>query len=130
MFDTRTVVHGGNPRPDYPLILVMQLPQGSLLHQIQGSIENKDGRNSHNLEIIQSEELIVTIRGEAVTVFKTVGLDNERGQGFRQYVAEIPSDGSLLFAALVTPDESYSDSETETVALTEDEVVEFFESFR
>ena len=134
MFGVRSVVYGRDPRPEHPLIVVSQSPQGTIRQQaefgIRDILENKDGRESGSLEIEETEQLEFTIRGQTVSVQKTIGLDNQRQQRFRQYIAEIPNEGGLILAALITPDEPSESSETPTVSLTEDEVREFFESFR
>jgi hypothetical protein len=134
LFGIRNVVYGGDPRPDHPLIVVSQSVQGTIRQQaevgIRNMLRNKDGRVSGSLEIEKTEQLEFTIGGQTVRVDKSIGLDRERGQKFRKYIAEIPNDRGLTFAALITPDEPSASLETPTVSLTEDEVRQFFESFR
>lgn len=129
LLQTRTVVYGGDPRQDHPLIVVIQLPQGSMRQQGEVQIHDQlrnEARRHRSTETLETTELELTINGQTVSVARSIVLDNERGDRFREYIAEIPNDGGLTFAGLITPEEAGA----EGVALSEEEVRGFFESFQ
>lgn len=129
LLQTRTVVYGGDPRQSHPLIVVMQLPQGSMRQQGEVQIHDQlrnEARRHRSTETLETTELELTINGQTVSVARSIVLDNERGDRFREYIAEIPNDGGLTFAGLITPEEAGA----EGVALSEEEVRGFFESFQ
>lgn len=147
--DARCVVYGRKPRSAAPVIIMLQQMLGTQPFQadqmLRQTLNGEDGRDGP-FTIRSTEQVTYTVRGQAVVVSRSTGVDEWSGSQYRQYTAMIPDPDRITNIAVITPDEAGvtielgpqpgdaspgTPRETHvTTALSEDEVRRFFESFQ
>jgi hypothetical protein len=126
----RRVAYGHQPQPAAVVVVGQFPPIWSAQQQGMESLLRELVLHQRP-DIVQVEETrqrTYTIRGQPVQVTERLGTDRVTGRQQREYIAFFPGEGGPLGVMVVTGDKSAADDPAAN--LDEDEVQQFFESFR